>query len=435
MFGKRFVCIAAGFGFVLASAAAAAAQTAPVRGVVLLRQADGTETPVVNALVEPYRSDIDRGGAPSARTNRRGEFNFVGFQLGARFFLAVSGEGISPNIYRDVRAGMEDLKIIVGPGDGRKFTEEEARAAAKAAASASTTPANTEEAKKQDAEYQKKLEAYNAEKKKAEDVNKIVNSALKDGDAAFKERNYDVAIAKFDEGINADPDFEGSAPVLLNYKGVALRMRGFEAYQRSNRDAAAKNEEMAKARADFLASAQAFERGLAVLAGKTSTEANIQAKMESDKRNILTNFVETHRLMVRTKADTSKAKEAISIYEQYFQVETDPARKLTAMVNLGDILREAGESEDAIKAYRAVLEVAPDNPDSMAGLGLSLFNVGVIEENKEKMQEGLDIMQKFADTAPDSHPLKVSVKEAVEYLKTEQKLTPQKRPAPARRRG
>jgi len=41
------------------------------------------------------------------------------------------------------------------------------------------------------------------------------------------------------------------------------------------------------------------------------------------------------------------------------------------------------------------------------------------------MQEGLNYMQRFADIAPETHPLKASVKDAVDYLKTKQ-LTPQK---------
>ncbi len=95
-------------------------------------------------------------------------------------------------------------------------------------------------------------------------------------------------------------------------------------------------------------------------------------------------------------------------------------------MTLADILREAGDSENAIVAYRKALETSPDNPDALAGIGLSLFNSGVVADNKEQKQEGLNYMQKFADTAPENHPLKASVRDAVEYLKTQDKLTPQK---------
>ena len=76
-----------------------------------------------------------------------------------------------------------------------------------------------------------------------------------------------------------------------------------------------------------------------------------------------------------------------------------------------------------------VLESSPDNPDALAGLGLSLFSAGAgtVPENTAQMQEGLNLMTRFAEIAPETHPLKASVKDAVDYLKTK-KLEPQKTP-------
>ncbi len=426
-----FLCIA--LACVSIVSGNAFAQTAPVRGQVKLQKADGTLVPVADALVEPYRIDLDQGKSPSTKTNKNGEFGFVGFSLANKYVLAVSGPGLTPTISNAVRAGMENVEILVFPGDGKQLTEAEARALAKQGTQAGPNQSEADRKKAQE-EYDKQLAKHNEEKNKTENINKIVNASLKEGDAAYKAKDYALAISKFDEGINADPEFEGSAPVLLNYKGVALKSRGFDAYQRSTKAAAeAKAAEMNSAKADFTASIEAFDRGLKILANAKAPDPAAQANFDKVKHNILGNTIESYRLIVRTKADVMKAKDAIPVYEQYFAVEVDPAKKLKARVDLGDILREAGESEPSIVAYRAVLETAPDNPDALAGLGLSLFNLGVVENDKAKMQEGLNIMQKFADTAPETHPLKVSVKEAVEYLKTEQKLAPQKT-APAKKR-
>ncbi len=420
-------------GLIAIAASEGFAQTAPVRGHVKLKKDDGTLVPVADALVEPYRIDVDSGKSPSAKTSKSGEFGFVGFSLGSNYVLAVSGPGLRPTISNPVRAGMENVEILVFPGDGKHLTEAEARALVKQAAQGGT-PQSEADRKKAQEEYDKQLAKYNEEKGKAENINKIVTAALKDGDAAYKAKDYAAAIAKFDEGINADPDFEGSAPVLLNYKGVTLKSRGFEAYQRSTKaEADAKAAEMNTAKADLTASIEAFDRGLKILANAKAPDAATQANYDKVKANILGNATESYRLIVRTKADVMRAKDAIPIYEQYIAIEVDPAKKQKAQVDLGDILREAGESEPSITAYRAVLVTAPDNPDALAGLGLSLFNLGVIESDKAKMQEGLNIMQKFADTAPDTHPLKGSVKEAVEYLKTQEKLAPQKT-APAKKK-
>ena len=101
---------------------------------------------------------------------------------------------------------------------------------------------------------------------------------------------------------------------------------------------------------------------------------------------------------------------------------------------MADTLRLAGDSTSAVPIYKKVLEVAPDNPDLLGGLGLSLFDVGVSTTNREQMQEGLNMMERFAQLAPDTHPLKNDIKGAVEYLKTTEKLTPQKvKPAPRKK--
>jgi tetratricopeptide (TPR) repeat protein len=425
--------------FGLASAAllmmafAVSAQTGFVRGTVKLQQVDGTQVPVEGVLVEAYRTDIDKGKMPSTKTNKRGEFNFAGFMLGHMYALSFSGPGIAPAFRQSVKAGMEDIVIVLSPGDGTQWTEEQVRKAVALIASGDTTGLTAEQKKAQE-EYLKEVERVTAANKKAEDINKIVNASLKDGDAAYKVKNYEVAITKFDEGINADPDFEGSAPILLNYKGVVLKDRGFAAYERAVRgDPTAKDAEMAKAKADWTVAVDAFNKGLAILKAHPATDPKIKEGLDQSRRNLLSNAVEVYRLLVKTKADPTKASEATAIYQEYFTVETDAARKLKAQLTLADMLREAGDSEPAVATYRTVLESSPDNPDALAGIGLSLFNLGVVAENKEQMQEGLNYMTKFADTAPDTHPLKSSVKEAVEYLKTEQKLAPQKTPATRRK--
>jgi hypothetical protein len=92
-----------------------------------------------------------------------------------------------------------------------------------------------------------------------------------------------------------------------------------------------------------------------------------------------------------------------------------------------------------------VLETTPENTEVMASLGLSLVAQGtsVDPPNREQLQEGLNYMQKYADTVaispsdpPTVQEFKKSVKDTVEYLKTEQKLKAQPtKAAPARKKG
>ena len=435
MLSKKYFVFLTAVALFLTGSFAAFAQTAPVRGKVELKKADGTVVPVMNAVIDVYRMDA-KGKLPSGKTDKKGSFAFAGLPLGQVFAMSISAPGIRADIFPNVKAGADGLTFTVSEGDGKILTEDEVRAALAGSGTANTQqapPQESEEAKKAKAENEKQVAEVTAKNKKIEGATAIITAALKDGTTAFEAKNYDLAIAKFDEGFNADPDYAGTAPVLLNNKALALRLRGFDAYKQSTTDAANKASLMEKAKNDFSASADASQKALDILKA-AAPDAALQKSYDANKYNALANLTENYRLMILTKADQTKTKEANIAFVEYIAAEPDAAKKSKAQLQLGDIMREAGDSENAITAYRKVLETTPDSADAMAGLGLSLFNVGVSTDNKTQMQEGLNFMQKFADTAPATHPLKASVKDAVDYLKNEEKLTPQKVVTPGKKR-
>ena len=81
-----------------------------------------------------------------------------------------------------------------------------------------------------------------------------------------------------------------------------------------------------------------------------------------------------------------------------------------------------------------ILESSPDNVDALAGAGLSLVNLGFINTDKTKLQEGANLLQKFVGVAPDTHKFKADVVGLMETLKKEQNVTPQKVAAPAKKK-
>lgn len=439
MFRKNYYTFLLATALFLTSGLAVLAQTSPVRGRVELVKADGTKEPVAGAMVEPFRTDA-KGKAPSAKTNKKGEFSFAGLQLGQTFALSVSAPNIKPEIIPNVKAGMENLLVTVSEGDGKRWTEEEVRQALAGASSAkaTTTTASTAsgeqkaeltaDQKKAQAEYEAQVKDVTAKNENIKQKTAIVESTLKAGNEAFNAKNYDVAIAKYSEGIEADPNFVGTTPILLNNKGQALKVRATDTYNQAVKspDVAERTSAMTKVRQDLQDATAAYTRSWTILKAAQPTDIPNQANFDATKLQTLTGLIDSHRLLVLTKADTSKSVEAKTAFADYLTIETDAARKAKAQVTLGDIMREAGDSANAIEAYRAALTTSPDNVDVLAGLGLSLFNSGVVAEDKAQMQEGLNFMEKFAQVAPETHPLKSSVKDAVTYLKTEQKLTPQK---------
>ncbi|MEP6703913.1 MAG: hypothetical protein ABJB34_03825, partial [Acidobacteriota bacterium] len=425
MFRKNYLNGFLTVGVLFIACSSAFAQNAPVRGIVKLQKADKTLVPVADAVVEAYRTDIEKGKMPSAKTNKRGEFSFVGFPLGQRYVLAVSGPGIGPRIQPDVKGGMENISFVVDEGDGHQLTEAEVRAATKSTAGVPSSGEMTDAQKKERAELERKNAEITVSNKKAEDTNKVVNSALQAGAVAFKAANYDAAISEFDKGIEADPDFAGSAPVLLNYKGVSHAKRAIAAYKASaGGDATAKAAAIEKMKPDLSAALVAYERGLDILKkASPSTDAAEQKNRETARISLLANSIEAYGLSARFAPDPAKAALANAVLEEYFTAEADQAKRLTNVLAYANNMNGAGELKLAATAYRKVLELTPDNLDALAGLGLALYSEGSTTTPPDKvvLQEGLNYMQKFVDMAPDTHALKESTKQIIDELKNDQK--------------
>lgn len=435
----------------LGGTATLAQTSAPVRGEVRLKKKDGTVVPVVGATVDAYRTDIDRGKMPEATTNKRGEFNFVGFPAGQRFVLAVSGPGIGPRIQPDVKGGMDQIVFLVEEGDGRRLSEAEARDAAKLSADAPTGTLSAEQqqaAAKQRADFEKKNAEIKAKNEKIQADDDAARRADAEGKAALEAKNYDLAIAKFNEGIAAVPDYVGSTPVLLFGKMTALKNKGFELYVTGAKsaDGTARLAKYAEAKKEYNDALAAYAQAAEIIKkAEPATDPKDQQVRKALTTGLYVLAIEIHRLMAVGQVDSSRIGEAETLIKEYLAIETDPAKKTAYMTTLGDIMRYSGDFEKAVAAYKSVLETTPDNNEVMASLGLSLVAQGtsVDPPNREQLQEGLNYMQKYADTvailptdSPTVQEFKKSVKETVEYLKTEQKLKAQPTKAtPARKKG
>jgi tetratricopeptide (TPR) repeat protein len=447
MFQKRFPTFLL-IALVLSLGAVAAMAQSPVRGVVKLQKADGTSEPVAGALVEAFRTDVDKGKMPDAKTNKRGEFQFVGFPPGQRYVLVVSAAGTGPRIYPDVKGGMENIEIIVNEGDGRRLTEAEARSAAKQDAPAQAGGGGMSEAeKKERAELERKNAEINSKNQKMQADDEVARKANTEGRAALDAKNWDLAIAKFDEGVTAVPDYVGSTPILLIGKLVALKSKGFDLYVQGAKsaDAAAKVEKYNAAKKEFDSALKAYAQAVDVVKkAPAATDPKDIANRKAVMYELYSNGIEVHRLMAVAQVDTTRTGEAEAMINEYLATEADPVKKAKTLTTLGDIMRAASEFDKAAAAYKAVLETAPDNAEVMASLGLTLVAQGFAStpQNRDQLQEGLNYMQKYADTVailptdpPNVQEFKKSVKDTVEYLKTEEKLKAQPTKAPAKKKG
>lgn len=277
-----------------------------------------------------------------------------------------------------------------------------------------------------------------AQNARIQNEDKVIAAAIKEGNAAFNSKNYDLAIAKFDEGYNVNQTYLGSAPVFLNNKASALSSRAGErlkAATANNNDKAMREQ----AKQDWLASYEAAAKSFQLTKNPPANATAEELKnAQQYKYDALVRMTQALRLLTLNKLDTTKSAEIKSAFQEYLTVETDAAKKSIAQNQYADLLREAGDCEAAAAEYQKVLAEKTDDPDALAGAGLCLFNNGVAADNKELMQQGMNTLTRFVEVAPDNHRLKESVRNAIEYLKTEQKIAPQKggkAAAPAKKRG
>ena len=407
------------------------AQTFISHGKVEMRQADGTTVPVEGALIDVFRTDISSKGV-TAKTNKKGEYNIVGLAFGGVFLFAASAPGASPQIIPDIRGSVEkEYNFVLSAGDGKRLALEEVlqlKSAGNFGTSGGEAKLSPEQKKAQE-EFEKKKKEVEDKNSRVQNADKTIATAQKEGVDALKAKNYDLALAKFDEGIQADPDYVQSVTMFRNFRSEALRGRGFEKHVSwvTTKDASLRAASKTDLQAAYDEAKSNLENIQKVPVSTDPKEADFMAK---NKYNALANMSSALYLMAVNEIDMSKAEEIKSIYPQFLAVETDPAKNEIKQHEFADALRKSSDCDDAIIEYKKILDTKPDEPDALAGTGLCLVNNGFTTDNKATLQEGLNVLQHFVDVAPDTHKMKADAKNTIEYLKTEQKLVPQKTTAP-----
>src|SRR6185503_618647 len=209
MFRRRFIPLLVSAALIASISIVASAQVGQLRGHVTLKQADGSVVPAADALVDVFR--IDMSGKTNAKTNKKGEFVFAGLFYAGEYIIAVSLPGAQPSYQPNVKVGRDiDYAIeLTAPGDGRQLTLAEIKTLMGNKGPVSGGLKETAEERAKREELIKKNAEIAASNEKAKSSNEVVSRAFKAGNDVLKAKNYDEAIARFDEGLQADPEHPG----------------------------------------------------------------------------------------------------------------------------------------------------------------------------------------------------------------------------------
>jgi tetratricopeptide (TPR) repeat protein len=453
MFHRYFFGVLAVAALVLSAAVSTTAQVGELRGHVFMQQADGQKVPLADAQIDVVRTDVK--GEYKTKTNKKGEFVFAGLPFVGVYSVAVSHPTAAPNFIAGVKVGRDQAAdIVVTPGDGKRLTSDEIKAAT---AKTPSGPANggsssggnsggssesaADKAKRE--ELIKKNKEIEESNKKITEANATVSRTFKAGNdaltaaaAAVKANNSDEAVAKYTEAINQYSEgltADGEQPALLTNRALALKGRGVEKYNSSIRmtDDAQKQAALQAAQADFKAASESSTKAVTLLkAAPVPTEPTEQQRFNANKYATFQTHAEAMRLYA-TKADPTQADAAFEAFKEYIAAETDPAKKSKAQLDAAQMFQDTGNFDKALAQYQAVLATEPDNADANVGAGLALFGSG----DKAKFQEAANYLQHFVDVAPDTHKFKADAKAILAELKNTEKVVPEKTPtAPKRKR-
>ena len=402
----------------LSSAIAASAQTGQLRGHVVIKQADGTSVPGAGAQIDVFRTDLS--GEYPTKADKKGQFVYAGLPYVGRYILAASAPNAAPSALTGVRVGQDiDYEIVLGPGNGRRYTKDEAKSAVQPSAGGATSSTGGGESaadKAKREELAKKNAEIETKNKKIEESNKVISEAFKAGNVALNAKNYDEAIKQYDIGLAADPE----QAALLTNKSAALKARGVDKYNAGIKDKDAAATESAKA--DFKAAAEAANAAADLLKKEpAATDPAEQKQQQANKYAAFSVRAEAMRLYV-TKTDPTQADAGAAAFQDYISVETDPAKKSRAQLDLAQMLLDAGSGDKAYAEYQKILAANPDDVDANLGAGLALFSIG----DKGKYQDAANYLQHFVDKAPDTHKFKIDAKAILAELKSTENVTPEK---------
>ncbi|HEY0728515.1 MAG TPA: carboxypeptidase regulatory-like domain-containing protein [Pyrinomonadaceae bacterium] len=443
MTGKHFIGALAVAILLAVASVPAFAQTAELRGKVMMKQADGQTVPLAGARIDVFRTDMK--AQYDTKTNKNGEFVFAGLPFIGTYTVVASHATATPNFVPGVKVGRgAPVEITVTPGDGRVLTREDLDKVGGTNPNppAGGAPSAADKAKME--ELAKKNAEIEAGNKKITEANEVIartfktgNEALTAANTASRAKNTDEAVQKFtaaiaayDEGLVADPE----QPALLTNKAVALKGRGVERYNSAitnkSLDDAGRTAALDAAKGDFKAAAETSTKAVSMLKGQTAPTdpAELDRYNKNKYAAMLTNS-ESMRLYV-SKADPTKADEGLAAFKDYIAVEQDPAKKSKAQLDAAQMLLDSGQADKALLEFQAVLQSQPDSPEANLGAGLALY----AQQDKAKFQEAANYLQHFVDVAPDTNPLKADAKAILAELKSTEKVIPDKTPSrPARR--
>ncbi len=390
MLRKNYFSMLLFFMFLAVAGTVGVSAQVTVGGTVVLKDSKDKKTPLEGAKVECFRIDV-KESCGSTMTDAAGKFSFTNISEKSTVVLAMSAATVAPQVTVNVRM---DASNSIEAVAGQSFvpTEEDVREVY--LTYAKENGKLTAEQKKELADREKVVAEREKKDENTKQNNALRDKYIKEGNAAFNKGDYDTAIVNFENGYKIDPDFLGSAPVFLNNQAQSIKQRVSDEY-----NAAAKS-------------------------GDSKSISAAKTKLTKD-------FGETLELATKSYLMVKNAGEPKDVRKDDLKLSESIIRdvfKIMGKVNV-NLAGNIGSEEDAAQAiavYRNALQILPNDPDVLSGLGLSLYISSEFVGSNPQKQESLNYMTLYKKVAPKDHPQQPVADEIIDTLVKVNKLKPQK---------
>ncbi len=344
--------VAAATAATLFFALASLAQTAAIEGKVI--GYDGK--PVQNAVIKLSRTDIK--GELQTKTNKTGRWIYMGLAVGSTWNITCEVNGKAADETMNVRAGMgdpteTDFDLQKKQADNQSRTAAIQKAAETGVVSNDMTRGMTSEQREA---YMKQVNSQAAAIKQ----NKSLQDAFSAGVMANQKKDFAEAIADFEKAADLGPKQPAVwAGLAEAHVGLAMTKTGadFEA-------------EMAKG-------LEGYAHALTLKDDDVGIHSNYSRALALDKK-----FAE---------ADAEAGKVAI----------LEPPSAGKAYYNLGVVLSNSGQSEQAVVAFQK--SMAANYPDAYYQYGLYLMGKQTMDMATKKPIPApgtIEAFQKYLELAP-----------------------------------
>jgi tetratricopeptide (TPR) repeat protein len=405
-------------GLALVLTASAFAQTGPIEGTVKVKGPDGVAKPVEGATVTIYRTDIS--GKWDVKTDKSGRYVRLGMPIAGTFIVVASGPGMQPFYLNGIRLIQTSVvDIVANPGDGSTLTLDQVKALIAGAKSGAPVavqpqqPSASDKAKvdKENAEYEKKVKEGKAVQEAFDQARVRYNGGIE----LMKANNYSAALPEFEAATGVDTT-KNIELLRLAYKANANLA---EAHYQLGVDLFNKKQKPdAKPH---------FDKAVATI-GKAIELASTDTAEPNINNDLLTYYgiyAKNAALLVEHYGVTDSVANSVGILDK--AIALDAANKSKWMVMKGDLYRFSGMQDEAIAAYKSVIEIDPKNYESLYKLGLTYLQ----SPEKEKLQQAANYLDAFIAAAPPDDKRLPEAKSSLQVLKNEFKVEAEK---PAKRK-